>query len=199
MSSPLNRKALIEAALYAAGRPLSLEELEKVSKARGRAETESLLGELINEYQDRASSLEIVVIPKGKYAFQLKPEYSTKVSRLAPGGLLSLGALKTLALIAIRQPVKQSEVINIRGSHSYDHIHKLEQMGFISRQPSGKTVALSTTKVFAEYFGFDEEPIRLKVQLHRKLAKPGTKDETQSTLLEAHATAEEAEKEEEEA
>nr|MDO8134387.1 SMC-Scp complex subunit ScpB [Candidatus Njordarchaeum guaymaensis] len=196
MSSPQNRKALIEAALYAAGRPLSLEELEKVSKARGRTETESLVGELTNEYRDRTSSLEIVQVSKGKYAFQLKPEYSTKVSRLSPGGLLSLGALKTLALIAIRQPVKQSEVINIRGSHSYEHIHKLEQLGFIKKQPSGRTVALSTTKVFAEYFGFDEEPIKLKVQLHRRLMRPSAKDESQSSLFEAQVAKEEAEDEE---
>ena len=195
MSSPLDRKALIEAALYAAGRPLSLEELERVSKARGRTETESLLGELINEYQDRTSSLEIVEVSKGKYAFQLKPEYSAKVCRLAPGGLLNLGALKTLALIAMRQPVKQSEVINIRGSHSYEHIHKLEQLGFIRKQASGRTVALSTTKVFAEYFGFDEEPLKLKVQLHKKLMRPSAKDESQSTLFEAQATKEDAENE----
>jgi segregation and condensation protein B len=196
VSSPLNRKALIEAALYAAGRPLSFEELEKISKARGRSETESLLGELINEYHDRASSLEIVEVSKGKYAFQLKPEYSTKVSRLAPGGLLSLGALKTLALIAIRQPVKQSEIIGIRGSHSYEHIHRLEQLGFVRKQPSGKSVALSTTKMFAEYFGFDEEPVKLKVQLHQRLMRPSTGDESQSTLFEEKTTREEPESEE---
>lgn len=196
MSSPLSRKALIEAALYAAGRPLSLEELERISKTRGRSETESLLGELINEYHDRASSLEIVEIPKGKYAFQLKSEYSTKVSRLAPGGLLSLGAQMTLALIAIRQPIKQSEIINIRGSHSYEHIHKLEQLGFIKKQPSGRSATLSTTKMFAEYFGFDEEPVKLKVQLHRKLMRPSTGDVSQSTLIEEQPTREEAENEE---
>jgi segregation and condensation protein B len=190
VSSPLNRKALIEAALYAAGRPLSLEELEKISKATGRVETESLLRELINEYRDRTSSLEVVEISKEKYAFQLKPEYSTKVSRLSPGGLLSLAALKTLALIAIRQPVKQSEIINIRGSHSYEHIHKLEQLGFIRKQPSGRTAALSTTRIFAEYFGFDEEPVKLKVQLHRRLMRPSPKGESQSNLSETQTTKE---------
>jgi segregation and condensation protein B len=188
VSSPLNRKALIEAALYAAGRPLSLEELAKVSKAAGSVETESLLHELVNEYRERTSSLEIVEVSKGKYAFQLKPEYSSKVSRLSPGGLLSLGALKTLALIAIRQPVKQSEIIDIRGSHSYEHIHKLEQLGFVKKQASGRTVVLSTTRVFAEYFGFDEEPVKLKVQLHRKLMRPISKDESQSTLFEKQTT-----------
>lgn len=171
MSSPPSKKALIEAALYAAGRPLSIEDLEKISKGGGRPETESLLEELSEEYRNRSSSLEIVQVSKGRYAFQLKPEYSTKVSRLSPGGLLSLGSLKTLALVALRQPIRQSEVIEIRGGHSYEHIHRLEQLGFVRKEPSGKSVTLTTTKMFSEYFGFEDDLAKLKVQLHRKLVK----------------------------
>jgi len=171
LSSPPTKKGLIEAALYAAGRPLSIEDLERVSKAGGIPETESLLGELVDEYQSRSSSLEIVQVSKGRYVLQLKPEYSTKVARLSPGGLLSLGSLKTLALVALRQPIRQSEVIEIRGAHSYEHIHRLEQLGFVKKQPSGKSVTLTTTKMFSEYFGFEDDLAKLKVQLHRKLVK----------------------------
>jgi segregation and condensation protein B len=174
VSSPLDKKALIEAALYAAGRPLSIEDLERVSKSGGRSETESLLEELITEYRSRSSSLEIVQVSKGRFALQLKPEFSTKVSRLSPGGLLSLGSLKTLALVALRQPIRQSEVVEIRGAHSYEHIHRLEQLGFIRKEPSGKSVTLTTTKMFAEYFGFDDDLAKLRVQLHRKLVKLDT-------------------------
>jgi segregation and condensation protein B len=176
VSSPLTKKALIEAALYAAGRPLSLEELERVSKTGGIPETESLLEDLVNEYQNRSSSLEIVQVSRGRYTLQLKPEYSSKVSRLSPGGLLSLGSLKTLALVALRQPIRQSEVVRIRGAHSYEHIHRLEQLGFIRKQPSGKSVTLTTTKMFAEYFGFEDDLAKLKVQLHRKLVKLDTEN-----------------------
>jgi segregation and condensation protein B len=182
MSSLFNKKKLIEAALYAAGRAVALEDLEKISKAEGIPETESLLNELIDEYRSRSSALEIVEVSKGRYALQLKPEYSTKVARLSPGGLLGLGELKTLALIAIRQPIRRSEVIDIRGSHSYEHIHRLDQLGFIKKEPSGKTVAITTTRVFAEYFGFDEDPKKLKLQLHRKLVKQADKDEDQRAL-----------------
>ena len=171
MSSPPTKKGLIEAALYAAGRPLSIEDLERVSKSGGIPQTESLLGELVEEYQGRSSSLEIVQVSKGRYVLQLKPEYSTKVARLSPGGLLSLGSLKTLALVALRQPIRQSEVVEIRGAHSYEHIHRLEQLGFVKKQPSGKSVTLTTTKMFSEYFGFEDDLAKLKVQLHRKLVK----------------------------
>jgi len=176
LSSPPSKKALIEAALYAAGRPLSLDELDRVSKTGGIPETESLLQELANEYQNRSSSLEIVQVSRGRYTLQLKPEYSTKVSRLSPGGLLSLGSLKTLALVALRQPIRQSEVIGIRGAHAYEHIHRLEQLGFVRKQPSGKSVTLTTTKMFAEYFGFEDDLAKLKVQLHRKLVKLDTEN-----------------------
>ena len=180
MSFPLDKKALVEAALYAAGRPLSIEDLDRVSKAGGRAETESLLADLTKEYGERESALEIVETSKGRFALQLKPEYSAKVSRLSAGGLLSLGTLKTLALIALRQPIKQSELIGIRGGHSYEHIHRLEGLGFVKREPSGRSVTLTTTKMFAEYFGFDEDLAKLKVQLHRKLVKivPQNENET---------------------
>jgi len=178
MSSPPTKKALLEAALYAAGRPLSIEDLERVSKAGGIAETESLLEELVDDYRTRSSSLEVVQVSKGRYALQLKPEFSAKVSRLSPGGLLSLGSLKTLALVALRQPIRQSEVIEIRGAHSYEHIHRLEQLGFVRKQPSGKSATLTTTKMFSEYFGFEDDLAKLKVQLHRKLVKLDTENRT---------------------
>lgn len=180
MSSPPTKKGLIEAALYAAGRPLSIDDLENVSKAGGKRETESFLEELIGEYQTRSSSLEIVQVSRGRYALQLKPEYSTKVSRLSPGGLLSFGVLKTLSLVALRQPIRQSEVIEIRGAHSYEHVHKLEQLGFIRKEPSGKSATLTTTKMFSEYFGFDDDLAKLKVQLHRKLVKLDTESQPES-------------------
>lgn len=186
MSSPPTKKALIEAALYAAGRSLSIEDLERISKAGGIPETESLLEELVDEYRTRSSSLEIVQVSKGRYALQLKPEYSTKVSRLSPGGLLNLGPLKTLALVALRQPIRQSEVIEIRGAHSYEHIHKLEQLGFVKKQPSGKSVTLTTTKMFAEYFGFEDDLAKLKVQLHRKLVKLDTDNQPDAISAKAN-------------
>jgi segregation and condensation protein B len=178
VSFPLEKKALIEAALYAAGRPLSIEDLDRVSKAGGKAETESLLEDLIKEYKERQSALEIVEASRGRFALQLRPEYSARVSRLSPGGLLSLGTLKTLALIALRQPIRQSELVGIRGGHSYEHVHRLEGLGFIMKEPSGKSTKLTTTKMFAEYFGFDEDLARLKVQLHRKLVKIAEKEES---------------------
>ncbi|WXG43189.1 MAG: SMC-Scp complex subunit ScpB [Promethearchaeati archaeon SRVP18_Atabeyarchaeia-1] len=182
MSSPLDKKALIEAALYAAGRPLAVEDLERVSKAGGKAEAESLLADLIREYKERETALEIVEASRGRYALQLKPQYSSRVSRLSPGGLLGFGTLKTLALIALRQPIRQSEVIGIRGAHSYEHIHRLDGLGFIRKEPSGRSVTLTTTKMFAEYFGFDEDLAKLKVQLHRRLVKIGAKEEGETSV-----------------
>jgi chromosome segregation and condensation protein ScpB len=71
-------------------------------------------------------------------------------------------------------------VINIRGAHSYEHVHRLEGLGFLKKEPSGKSVTLTTTRMFAEYFGFDEDLSKLKLQLHRKLVKLSVKSEVEA-------------------
>lgn len=169
-------KALIEAALYISGRPLNLEELGEVVNLDTNL-VNKLVAELAEDYNDRGSALEIASLSGGRYALQLKPDYSPMVARFAPGGLLSLGALKTLSLIALRQPIRQTEVVRIRGSHVYKHIHELEDRGFLTGKPDGRTRILSTTKMFADYFGFDYDQRRLKLQLRWLMRKIRSEEE----------------------
>ncbi len=169
-------KALIEAALYISGRPLNLEELGEVVDLDANL-VDKLVAELTDDYNERGSALEIASLSGGRYALQLKPDYSPMVARFAPSGLLSLGALKTLSLIALRQPVRQTEVVRIRGSHVYKHIHELENRGFLEGKPEGRTRILSTTKMFADYFGFDYDLRRLKLQLRWLMRKMKSEEE----------------------
>ncbi|MFX0067910.1 MAG: SMC-Scp complex subunit ScpB [Promethearchaeota archaeon] len=169
-------KALIEAALYISGRPLNLEELGEVVDLDANL-VDKLVAELTDDYNERGSALEIASLSGGRYALQLKPDYSPMVARFAPSGLLSLGALKTLSLIALRQPVRQTEVVRIRGSHVYKHIHELEDRGFLEGKPEGRTRILSTTKMFADYFGFDYDLRRLKLQLRWLMRKMKSEEE----------------------
>ncbi|MFX0096764.1 MAG: SMC-Scp complex subunit ScpB [Candidatus Hodarchaeota archaeon] len=174
-------KALIEAALYISGRPLNLEELGEVVNLDINL-VNKLVVELMDDYNERGSALEITSLSGGRYALQLKSDYSPMVARFAPSGLLSLGALKTLSLIALRQPIRQTEVVRIRGSHVYKHIHELMDRGFLEGRPDGRTRILSTTKMFADYFGFDYDLRRLKLQLRWLMRK--IKSEEEVTLEE---------------
>ncbi|MHA1754478.1 MAG: SMC-Scp complex subunit ScpB [Candidatus Odinarchaeia archaeon] len=174
-------KSKVEAALYIAGRPLSIEEISRVVNEADIETILKIVNELKEQYENNDSALEIVLTSNKRYSMQLKPVFAPIVSKLAPSGLLSLGALKTLSLIALKQPIKQYEVIKIRGSHSYKYIHELEEKGFIEGTPFGRTKILKTTKMFADYFGLDYDIQKLKMQLRWKLRKDSLP--TQAKLL----------------
>lgn len=162
-------KRLIEAALYISGRPITVNEIKDVTGIATLKAIRGLIQELISEYEDRGSALEIVQLPRQRFVLQLDPQLSEDVAALAPHGLLSLGELKTLVYIALSQPILQSAVVTYRGSHSYKHIKTLEDQGFIESVPSGRTKELTTTPMFADYFGFDYEIDKLKNQLRRMI------------------------------
>jgi segregation and condensation protein B len=63
--------------------------------------------------------------------------------------------LKTAALIAYHQPIKQSELQEMFGSKVYDHVKVLNDLGLIKKREKGRTIVLTTTKQFSEYFGID--------------------------------------------
>jgi segregation and condensation protein B len=164
---------IIEAALYAAGRPLSIEQIAEIVKIDNLDHVDELVKQLAQEYEERRSALEIVTLPGGKYVLQLKANYSNKITSIASRGLLSLGELKTLAYVALKQPVEQAKVAKMRGSHSYKHIKKLEELGFLKFEKTGRTKTLQTTEMFADYFGFEHETRRLKQQLRWRIRKEG--------------------------
>lgn len=165
----VEEKRLVEAALYISGRPLSIQEIQKATGLSTLKKTRELIHQLIEEYSTRAGALEIVRLPRQRFVMQLDPSLSEQVAGLAPHGLLSLGELKTLIYIALSQPILQSDVVAYRGSHSYKHIKVIESHGFIKAIPHGRTKELSTTEMFADYFGFDYEVEKLKTQLRRMI------------------------------
>jgi segregation and condensation protein B len=79
--------------------------------------------------------------------------------------LLTIGPLKTLAYIAFRQPVLQSNVVLVRGSQAYAHIRGLRSLGLIKTERSGRSRFVRTTEVFADYFNLNHEPRMMKRQL----------------------------------
>ena len=168
----------MEAALYISGRPLDLEELCKISKVRDPERVKEMLQALKRDYKRRDSSLEVVALSDDRYVLQLRPKYVSRVERLSPGGYLGVGALKTLSFIAMRQPVKQSEVIRSRGTHTYKYIQELIRKRFVEAQPHGRSQILQTTEHFASYFGLPNEPKSLKLQLHWQLRKRGFTEKT---------------------
>ena len=159
----LEDKALVEAALFVAGRPLSIKELSKALGIRSHDYLEKLIELIAAEYAERKSAIEVVRVLGDKYVMQVKQEYSQRVIHLMPKPDLRTGELKTLALIAYLQPIEQSKIVKLRGSQAYEHIKHLLQMGLIYAEPYERTRLLGTTQKFAELYGFPEnDPLLIK-------------------------------------
>ena len=159
--------ALIEAALYVAGRPLDLERLASVARVRSKKRVQKLARELAEGYGKRDTALEVLELEDGRFVMQLKAQYTPRVQRLAIRPLLTRGPLTTLSYVAYRQPVLQKQVADIRGRHAYGHLRQLEDLGLITRERAGRTSILRTTDFFADFFGLSRNPRTAKRQLQR--------------------------------
>jgi segregation and condensation protein B len=159
--------ALLEAALYVAGRPLDLNELASVVNSRSKKKVQKLIMRLVHEYFEKNTSLEILELKDERYVLQLKAEFTPLVRRFVNRPLLSSGPLKTLSYIAYRQPISQKRVIEVRGQHAYGHIKLLKEMGLVVAEPSGRSMALKTTDYFADYFGLVHDTSLMKKELKR--------------------------------
>jgi segregation and condensation protein B len=182
MKLKVNRQlALIEAALYVAGRPLDLKTLAKMAGTRSKKRVRKLAKTLVNNYKNRQTAIEILELEGERFVMQLKADYTGKVRKLATRPLLSAGPLKTLSYIAFRQPILQTQVIEVRGHHSYGHLKELEEMELISREGVGKKRMIKTTQFFADFFGLSNDLRAMKRQLKlifQDSEKPKTEEQT---------------------
>jgi segregation and condensation protein B len=160
-------KNLIEAALFVATDPVSLEELNQVT-GLPPDKIEVYIKELIRDYEGRKGGVEIIRIGDDRYAMQAKNEYAEILKDFVKPAVEG-EVLKTLAYIALRQPVLQAEVVKARGYLTYEHVKALVAKEFITAEPSGRSKLLQTTGKFADYFNFPQDIEKLKKILGEKL------------------------------
>jgi len=158
---------LLEAALYVAGRPLTINELCSVLSTRSKNKTKKYTKALIREYSTRNTALEILELKDERYVLQLKADFTPLVRKLVNRPLLSSGPLKTLSYIAYRQPISQKRVIQARGQHAYGHVKLLRDMGLVAAEHAGRSMTLRTTDYFADYFGLTHDTSTMKRELKR--------------------------------
>jgi segregation and condensation protein B len=171
--------ALLEAALYVAGRPLEINELCQVIGSRSKKKVMKYADILMQEYTSRNTALEILALKDERYVLQVKAEFTPLIKKLVNRPLLSSGPLKTLSYIAYRQPITQKRVIEVRGQHAYGHVKLLKDMGLIAAERSGRSLALKTTDYFADYFGLTQDTSTLKRDL-KKIFGEALKDDAHS-------------------
>ena len=158
-----DKKALIEAALFVSENPLNFNDLSKVSGITSTETLKEILDEIKRDLNDKAHGIELALTAEG-YQFQVKDQFLEKVANLTTYSDISKGALRTLSLVALREPILQSEIIKIQGNKAYNYIKSLEKKKLIRTEKAGRTKKINTTKEFEKYFGKSLGEIKEKLK-----------------------------------
>ena len=161
--------ARLEAALYSAGRPLTIEELIRASGTESRSKTLALMTNLVKRTKSAFKAIEVASLPDGSYVFQLKPEFNAIIRKYASKPLLPNATLKTLSYIAYMEPISSKQLVEIRGSGVYIHLRHLRQLDYIEHQNVGRIKIYTTTEKFQKYFGVQGGKDVLKQKLFSKV------------------------------
>jgi segregation and condensation protein B len=147
----------IEAILYLKAQPLSIAAIAECAGYDRQAIEDSLI-ELMDDYAHRDSALEVVETENG-YGLQLREAFQDLVQSLIPIDL-GVGALRTLAVIALKGPIIQTDLVSLRGSGVYQQVQELVERGFVykRRQSDGRSYLLQVTRQFYQYFQVDQLP-----------------------------------------
>jgi segregation and condensation protein B len=196
-------KNVVEAALLAAARPVSVAELQQIFDEHSRPTTKemrAILEALGADYEGRGVTIRETATG---FRFQVRTEFAHEVSRLWPDRprKYSRALLETIALIAYRQPITRAEIENVRGVAVNPEIVKtLMERNWVRvvghRDVPGHPELLGTTTEFLDYFSLksieDLPPLAdiksltdLNLQLPLPVSTEGT-PESGDTLVAEH-------------
>lgn len=174
-------KNIIEAALFAADKPLSIEQMLDLFspiEQPQRSDLNKILKAIEDEYEQRG--IELKQISSG-YRFQVRQQYSEWVSKLweEKPPRYTRALLETLALITYRQPITRAEIEDVRGVAVSTNIMKtLQERGWVKvvghRDVPGRPALFATTKEFLDYFNLksmDELPTLAAIKDLDKIGK----------------------------
>lgn len=159
-----SKKALVEAALFVSEDPVSVRTLSKITSITSTKDLKEILNTIKKDLDNNSRGMQLVLTSEG-YQFQVKDKFLEKVSGLTTYSDISKGALRTLSLVALRQPMLQSEIVKIQGNKAYNYIKSLEKRGLINAKKVSRTKSISTTKEFERYFGKSLNDIRDRLKI----------------------------------
>ena len=158
----MDKRGLIEAALFASSTPISIQTLCKIADSN-EEEVRKIIEEIRSEFENMKRGIEIAETPEG-FELRIKPEYRERVKDLAPFADLGVGCLRTLSIIILKQPITQAEIVKIQGNKVYEYIRELEKKGLIKTKKSKRTKLVFTTENLEKYFGLKLEDIRERLK-----------------------------------
>jgi segregation and condensation protein B len=145
----IESKEKVEAALFISGRFLNTQELVMLTDVNPL-----MLKEVLYKLEKKYSLGAIRIINRNNsWKMDVSEKYHSIVNKLATGSAeFTKAEQETLAVIAYKQPIKQSVVIKIRGNKAYGHIHKFIEIGLVVAKREGHTNTLNLSEDFYEYF-----------------------------------------------
>ena len=146
----------IEAVLYLKGKPVSKKTLAELTNSDINSVSDAVK-QLSDKYSHSSSALEIIS-NNSLISLELKQSLNAYVEDLLPAELKT-AVLRTLAVIAIKKKLLQSDLIVLRGSSAYDHIKELIEKNFIikRKQKDGRSYWLSLSEKFFQTFAVSNE------------------------------------------
>src|SRR5438477_3370897 len=206
----MSLKAKIEAIVYAAEMPVTLEQIfqlvkdsvvaeqEGMDEAGAKSRVRATLEDLAAEYGTSEHGIELRQVAGG-YRMSTKPEQHDMVRAFAkslkPPIRLSLPALETLAVIAYKQPVTVPEISEIRGVDSGGVIATLLDRKLITtagrKAVIGRPILYKTTKDFLMRFGLKDVHELPSMEEFEKLVAESFQSDEMTSTVEVAAPAEE--------
>ena len=155
------KKAIIEALVFAAEMPLSVERIAEILTGVEKTDIKTILQELTGEYEERKGGIYLESVAGG-YQFRTRADFSAWVRKLRaarPVGL-SPAAMETLAVIAYRQPVVKADIDRFRGVDTAGSLRGLLEKKLARivgrKDVPGKPILYGTTRKFLEVFNLQD-------------------------------------------
>lgn len=146
----------VEAALFISARYLTVNELVELTDINPLLLRE-MLDKLKEHYQKKETAIDILNKDE-LWKMDIKQEYFDMINKIATGKAeFSRAEQETLAILAYKQPVKQSVIIKIRGNKAYEHIKHFIDVGLLRGKRVGHTLELNLTEQFYDYFHLEKK------------------------------------------
>jgi segregation and condensation protein B len=151
-------KAKIEAILFLSEKPRSADSIAEQAEADLNL-VKQCLNQLVQEYENRDGGL-VIDCSQG-YCMQISDNFESLTENILPIELRT-AVLRTLSTIALKEPLYQKDLVDLRGGGIYDHVKELISIGLVKRTKEGHSHVLHTTKFFAENFKLSQNGLELQ-------------------------------------
>lgn len=156
-------EARVEAILFLSDKPRTAESIAQQCNIDADLIRQAL-SNLVQNYEDRDGGL--VIDCTHGYCMQIADEFEDLTEDILPIELRT-AVLRTLSTIALKEPILQSDLMQIRGGGIYEHVKELVSLGLVKKTKEGHSNIIHTTKFFSENFKLSQNGLELQTVLKK--------------------------------